>query len=158
MAESRRMPETRDVWPGTLLAFVAGLVVFLAVALVALNVIFDARPDWPQPGAAQTSNEASPALQRAPGEDFAAFRQKKEAELAAIGWVDKANGVARIPIQDAMRIVAEKGLPHWPAQGAAASAQLSQECRTLLATVPRSPQAQRCLAGQPPSPQQEPSR
>lgn len=158
MAESRRMPETRDVWPGSLLALAAGLAVFLALALVALNVIFDAQPDWPRPGAANRPNEASPALQRAPGEEFAAFREKKQAELAAAGWVDKANGIARIPIEDAMHIIAEKGLPRWPEQDAAASASLSQECRTLLATVPRSEQAQRCLAGQAPAPQQEPSR
>ena len=31
------------------------------------------------------------------------------------GWIDKAHGIAHIPIADAMRLVAQEGIPGWPA-------------------------------------------
>jgi len=39
------------------------------------------------------------------------LRDKIAADTAAnesIGWVDKANGVAKIPVSEAMKIIAEK--------------------------------------------------
>lgn len=41
-------------------------------------------------------------------------RNKLEADTAAVektGWLDESAGIAQIPIEDAMRIIAEKGLP-----------------------------------------------
>lgn len=45
-------------------------------------------------------------------------RNKLEADSAALektGWLDERAGIAQIPIEDAMRIIAEKGLPGAPA-------------------------------------------
>jgi hypothetical protein len=42
---------------------------------------------------------------------LAAFRAQEEALLTSYGWVEKDKGLARIPIDAAMRIVAERGLP-----------------------------------------------
>jgi hypothetical protein len=58
-----------------------------------------------------------PRLQGVPGHEKDPqqdLRDKIEADTAAnesIGWVDKANGIAKIPVQDAMKIIAEKGGP-----------------------------------------------
>jgi hypothetical protein len=46
---------------------------------------------------------------------LAEFRAQEEALLASYGWVEKDRGVVRIPITEAMRIVAESGLPTFPA-------------------------------------------
>jgi hypothetical protein len=153
MAEAR-MPETRDVWPRWLLGFAVALVLFIGAVLALLGVVYDAQPDWPAPGIASRSNEASPALQRYPGTDLAAFRKRMLAELGERGWVDRSAGMARIPIEDAMRIVAEQGLPDWGQPAAATDA--AGECAMLLAAVPRSRQAPRCR--QPGGTQQEPTK
>jgi len=52
-----------------------------------------------------------PRLQLAPREDLAALRTREDAELNSYGWVDKTSGVVRIPIDRAMDLVLERGLP-----------------------------------------------
>ncbi|MEI9421163.1 hypothetical protein O7A70_08295 [Mesorhizobium sp. Cs1299R1N1] len=135
-------PETRDVWPRALLLFGVALLVFLALAALALKLIFDTAPYWPLVNAGKTS-EAGPALQRLPGADLAAFRKREDEELGRLAWVDRGAGIARIPIQDAMKLVAAQGLPDWA--GAAASP--GQDCGLLEDQVPRAPQASDCHAG-----------
>jgi len=46
---------------------------------------------------------------------LAEFRAQEEALLAGWGWVEKDKGIARMPIGEAMKIVAERGLPTFPA-------------------------------------------
>lgn len=139
MAETSRHPETRDIWPWTLLLFAAGLVVFLLVASALLYALFHIAPKWPTPGAAWLSNDATPKLPTAPEQDLAAIRQEEYAELNRLGWVDQAAGMARIPIDEAMQLVVRNGLPRW---GNAAAAK--GECATLTRDVPRSRQARQC--------------
>jgi hypothetical protein len=43
--------------------------------------------------------------------DLAALRAEEDAALHSYGWVDKGRGVARIPVEEAMRLLAERGLP-----------------------------------------------
>jgi hypothetical protein len=56
-----------------------------------------------------------PRLQGVPGHTADAqqdLRDKIAADTSAnesIGWVDKANGIAKIPVSEAMKIIAEKG-------------------------------------------------
>jgi len=56
-----------------------------------------------------------PRLQGVPGhtaDPQQDLRDKVAADVAAnesIGWVDKANGTAKIPVSEAMKIIAEKG-------------------------------------------------
>jgi len=57
----------------------------------------------------------SPELQISPRDDMAAFRAQELQRLHSTGWVDKAHGIAHIPIQDAMREVADQGIAGWPA-------------------------------------------
>ncbi len=56
----------------------------------------------------------SPELQVGPREDMARFRAGQLRWLNATGWVDKADGIAHIPIDEAMRQVAAEGIPGWP--------------------------------------------
>jgi hypothetical protein len=52
-----------------------------------------------------------PRLQDTPQEDMNALRAKQNGLLKEYGWVNKEAGIARIPIEEAMRIVVERGLP-----------------------------------------------
>lgn len=52
-----------------------------------------------------------PRLQQFPLNEITAFKASEEAALREYGWVDKASGVVRIPIDDAMRLLVERGLP-----------------------------------------------
>ncbi|MBZ9671903.1 hypothetical protein [Mesorhizobium sp. ES1-3] len=135
-------PETRDVWPRALLLFGVALLVFLALAALALKLIFDTAPYRPLVNTEKAS-QAGPALQHLPGADLAAFRKQEEEELGKLAWVDRGAGIARIPIEDAMKLVAAQGLPDWA--GAAASA--GKDCALLEGQVPRAPQASNCHAG-----------
>jgi hypothetical protein len=47
------------------------------------------------------------------------FRYGEEEELNSYGWVDKNAGVAHIPIEQAMQLIAQRGLPTTPQTGTA---------------------------------------
>jgi hypothetical protein len=52
-----------------------------------------------------------PRLQLDPQKDMEKLRAEEEAKLKSYGWVDQKAGVAHIPIEQAMKIIAERGLP-----------------------------------------------
>lgn len=54
-----------------------------------------------------------PAPQAAPAEDLAALKERAETRLGSYGWVDREQGIAHIPLADAMRLKArENGAGH----------------------------------------------
>ena len=46
---------------------------------------------------------------------LAGFRAQEDALLTSYGWIEKDKGIARIPISEAIRLVAERGLPKFEA-------------------------------------------
>jgi hypothetical protein len=52
-----------------------------------------------------------PRLQEHPQEDMRKLRERQQALLNGYSWVNRDAGVARIPIEEAMRIVVQRGLP-----------------------------------------------
>ena len=61
-----------------------------------------------------------PRLQQNPRADLAAFRAAKEERLDSYGWVDRAHQIVHIPIDDAMKRIAARGLSDWPGKPAPA--------------------------------------
>jgi hypothetical protein len=62
----------------------------------------------------------APRLQQFPHKELFEFRQEEEAFLHGYGWMNKEAGVVHIPIEEAMRLVVERGLPsRTPAEGQA---------------------------------------
>ena len=53
----------------------------------------------------------TPALQTQPFKDIHMLRQGEAEKLNSYGWVDKEGGVAHIPIDRAMEVVIQRGLP-----------------------------------------------
>jgi hypothetical protein len=142
MAETHeRLPERRDVSGRAMMLFLVAFVAFLAITLIVMRLLFDTSGIWPVGGPAETGNTRSPALQRQPVEDLAELRRREERELHILGWVDRDAGIARIPIGEAMKMIAAGGLPEWHADAKASG---NGECALLTTAVPRTPQAQRC--------------
>jgi hypothetical protein len=58
-----------------------------------------------------------PRLERNERIEINDFRLKEEQTLNSYGWVDEKAGVVRIPIERAMQLIAERGLPTTPKAG-----------------------------------------
>ena len=69
------------------------------------------RPIHPLDDPKVVETPPEPRLQESPALDLARFHAREEEELTTYGWIDKQNGVVRIPIERAMEIVAREGLP-----------------------------------------------
>jgi len=70
---------------------------------------------------------AEPRLQRSPASEIYDFRRQEEAILNGYGWIDKEAGTVRIPIDQAMRLMLERGLPSRPDAGDATSGMMPQD-------------------------------
>jgi hypothetical protein len=64
----------------------------------------------------------APQLQPAPQPDRVAYLAEKRRLLASYGWVDRQAGVARIPLDDAMALLAARGGAAQPTRGQVAPA------------------------------------
>jgi hypothetical protein len=103
--------------------FVVGLAAVLLVVLgltwgIAMFFKGSLLKQDPAPAALAEARETrvppGPNLQPNPSANLAAFRAAEEAELASWAWVDKEKGVARVPVERALEIVASRGLPAPP--------------------------------------------
>jgi hypothetical protein len=63
------------------------------------------------PLAAEREVPPEPRLQAAPSADLAEFRAREEERLSTYGWIDRQAGVVRLPIERAMELVLNEGLP-----------------------------------------------
>jgi len=61
-------------------------------------------------------NVPQPRLQPDPVADYNMYRLSDQETLQSYGWVDQKAGIARIPIDKAMDLMVERGLP-WQAPG-----------------------------------------
>ncbi len=55
-----------------------------------------------------------PRLQVTPAADLATIRKREDALLNNYGWIDAKSGLVRIPIDRAIEVLAERGLPARP--------------------------------------------
>ena len=63
------------------------------------------------------TNFPQPRLERNERLEINEFRLGEEQKLNSYGWVDQKAGVVRIPIERAMQLIAERGLPTTPKAG-----------------------------------------
>lgn len=63
-----------------------------------------------------------PRLQTAPEADLAAMRAEEKQRLESYGWVDESAGIARVPIEAAMTLLLQRGVPARPAPAAGVAA------------------------------------
>jgi len=121
--------ESSDINVGTILAYIFYLAVSVIIAFAASIFIFrfttkmaadSDTPMAPVHRGVGSTMPPEPMLQGIPGHETDPqldLRTKREADEAAnekLEWVDKQAGIARIPVDDAMKIIAAKGFPALP--------------------------------------------
>jgi hypothetical protein len=88
-----------------------GAVIALAI-LACVGAVFALLHLWGVPGGADRSRGAhtaqaeGPGLQAAPQPDLAHYRAEKQRQLESSGWVDREHGIAHIPVEAAMDLLA----------------------------------------------------
>ena len=112
--------EESDVNIVGVLGFGGALVVVAAIIHLLAYVLFgyfNAREgvtvprEYPLAASQGRREPPEPRLQTDPRQDLADLRAKEEELLGSYGWVDKNAGVVRIPIEAAMKLTLERGLP-----------------------------------------------
>jgi hypothetical protein len=100
-------------WPiGTIGLVLLGVLAFLIIAPLVLMAAFPRAVS--DVSRALTVKPPPPRLQLDPAEDLAGFRAEEEKRLNTYYWVDKEKGIVHIPIAEAMKEVAEKGIEGFP--------------------------------------------
>jgi hypothetical protein len=111
--------ETTDANVSGVFVFGAGLAVLTAAAglviWMLLGYLQESRVAVPSeyPTAFGQSDRLppEPRLQSNPPNDLRELRAEEDKILSSYGWVDKDAGIVRIPIDRAMALVVERGLP-----------------------------------------------
>jgi len=91
---------------------IAGGIVFSGLAAwFLLRALGPAANTPPSPPLAHPESTFSPAprLQPAPQEERAAYFAEKARRTGSYGWADREAGIARIPLDEAMRLLAARG-------------------------------------------------
>jgi hypothetical protein len=124
--------EVDDINVWAILKFAIGLLIlgiFSYIALYGLLKVFKRQrlaAEGPLPAMARGAEDRlppPPRLQMMPGSpsefktpeyEMKAMLEEEDKTLESYGWVDKNSGVVRIPIDEAMKLVLQKGLPSRP--------------------------------------------
>jgi hypothetical protein len=112
--------EERDVSLAPLVRGLVGLVALVVLSLVLARVLFgylamhEAETSPPANPLAQSFGRQippEPRLQPDPLQDLRTLHAEEDAVLNSYGWVDRKAGVVRIPVQHALELLAQRGLP-----------------------------------------------
>jgi len=87
--------------------------------------------------AGQVKEPQGPRLQTQPFKDVYMLREGERDKLTSYGWVDQSAGVVRIPVDEALRIVGERGLVSSTPQDPAGLNQVVQDSSAGRTTAPR---------------------
>jgi hypothetical protein len=117
--DASRGYEARDVGISTLVKWWLGLGGFIFVCLLlawGVYFAFVPREDelemaFPMSVQRRLPPEPNPILQARPLRDMREFRQAENEALQGYGWADKNAGTARIPVDRALELTAQQGLP-----------------------------------------------
>lgn len=84
----------------------------VVIALTYVAFVFAVQLPLRSPEPPKVPGGANPLLQSnvATKVDIAKLRQHEEKQLQTYGWVDKSKGIARIPVDKAIELTAERGL------------------------------------------------
>ena len=111
--------EESDVNILAIFGFGGGLMAVAVVVLLVIYVLFgffDGRERATVPSEYPLAAQADrvppePRLQEHPREDLSELRAREDEILTSYGWVDRNAGIVRIPIDAAMKLTLERGLP-----------------------------------------------
>jgi hypothetical protein len=114
--------ETRDANPNMLFMVGGGLIVlilvvmFIVIGILKLFENYKPTTDEPPPPATAEKHVVppEPRLQEKPEIDYAKWFTQQDSLLRSYGWIDEQQGIARIPIDTAIAIIAARDLPFRP--------------------------------------------
>jgi hypothetical protein len=115
-AEGYEKSDVRAKWIGGVVAFlIIGAVSLHFILRFQLNILGKSRPTrdaWSSPNRLVRAEVPSnaPRLQISAPADLAEFRAREDKDLDTFGWVNRTQGIVRIPIQEAMNLIVEKKL------------------------------------------------
>jgi hypothetical protein len=117
-AAHRHGYEKSDASPRGLVYFAAIMAVILAAASLSLIWLFNHFQKAENPGSFVAAPFASarplpppPRIQPNPGADMQTYFQSQQNLLNTYGWIDRQNGIVRLPIGRAMELTLQRGLP-----------------------------------------------
>ena len=124
--------ELSDLNPKRIALFGAGLAGIIVAVLLVSYALFHyfyiaesrARPR-PSPLSFSAEPAPEPRLSVDPGAELSAMRTEEDQALKNYGWIDREKGIVRIPIDRAIAVLAQKGLP--PSEKSDGSAQRRSE-------------------------------
>ena len=111
--------ERTDVQIAPIRAFGIGLAIMTATAMLLMIALFrylathqpSEEPVTEVAVPAQAQLPPQPRLQVTPSTDLQALRESEEKTLTTYDWVDRKQGVVRIPIDQAMDLLVQRGKP-----------------------------------------------
>ena len=114
--------ERSDASPRGLLYFALLMAAILAAASFSLLWLFKYFQKADNPGsfvaapfATERPMPPPPRIQPNPGADLQDYYQSQQKLLNSYGWIDRQNGIVRLPLDRAMELLLERGLPTRPA-------------------------------------------
>jgi len=120
--------ELSDLRPKNIALFAVALVVILVAVFVAVTVLFQRfltvetrTQTTPSPLSYTYEPAPEPHLLVTHGQDLQTMRAEEDKILKNYGWIDQEKGIVRIPIDRAIEILAQRGLPARSASGSAES-------------------------------------
>jgi hypothetical protein len=140
--------ETTDVDVRSVMFFGIGLVMLCVVSfalLVGVFKYFEAREAAKQPPLRPGINldvrrlPPEPRLQPAPIADLQDMRSAEDKILNGYGWIDQSNGVARIPIDRAIDLLSQRGLPSRPSEPQSAASGVTVPAESGLGPIVQQP-------------------
>ena len=123
--------EKSDASPRGLVHFLLIMAVILVATALSLIWLFKFFEREENPGSFVAAPFAGtqplpppPRIQSVPGVDMQSYYQSQQNLLNTYGWVDKQNGIVRLPIDRAMELLLRRGLPVRSAPNSQSTAQL----------------------------------
>lgn len=109
--------ETTDVSPYYVGLFALALTLMIALVLPLLTWLFwrfeaaAKRSDAPQSPLQVDQTPPPPNLQADPAAELVQFRREEAERLSSYGWIDPQQKIVHVPIERAIDILSERGLP-----------------------------------------------
>jgi hypothetical protein len=112
------MAEQRDIKLRPIIIFGAGMVIAVAVSMLVTGWLTNfwrderlAKEAPPSPVTIGSHLPPEPRLQVNAPLDLQHWRAQEDSILTNYDWVDRNNGIVRIPIDRAMELIARRGVP-----------------------------------------------
>lgn len=115
--EREQRYEKRDVSYGPYAKWIAGLFLFTGISILSAWVVFKVMvriAPAPAPNASSAISQElppQPRLQAHPARDLILYTRAENSLLNSYGWINRKEGIVRIPVNLALDIIAKQGLP-----------------------------------------------